>query len=144
MGDYLPSLLPTDLIAMNFSTFSFYAGLFAVLALLLTACAEEPAATPINVVETSIADVHRAILTGATTCRMVVQSHLDRIDIYEDQINAITVLNPNALTRADEIDAAVADLLRADRLLKASPHTDEHFVEEWLLATMARAQARAA
>ena len=43
-----------------------------------------------------------------------------------------------------EIDAGLADLLRADRLLKASPHTDEHFVEEWLLATMARAQARAA
>jgi DNA polymerase-3 subunit delta len=43
-----------------------------------------------------------------------------------------------------EIDAALVDLLRADRLLKASPHTDEHFVEEWLLATMARAQEHAA
>ncbi len=40
-----------------------------------------------------------------------------------------------------EIDAALEGLLRADRLLKASPHTDEHFVEEWLLATMARATA---
>jgi len=42
---------------------------------------------------------------------------------------------------SDEIDAALEDLLRADRLLKASPHTDEHFVEEWLLATMVRAKA---
>lgn len=40
-----------------------------------------------------------------------------------------------------EIDAALEGLLRADRLLKASPHTDEHFVEEWLLATMERATA---
>lgn len=40
-----------------------------------------------------------------------------------------------------EIDAALDGLLRADRLLKASPHTDEHFVEEWLLATMVRAEA---
>ena len=98
----------TDLIAMNFRTSSFYAVLFAVLALLLTTCAEEPSAAPINVVEASISDVHRAILTGAMMCRMVVQSHLDRIDIYEDQINAITVPNPNALASADEIDAAVA------------------------------------
>lgn len=108
MGDYPLSLSSTDLIAMNFRISSFCAGLFAVSALLLTTCVEEPSATPINVVEASIADVHTAVLKGATTCRMVVQSHLDRIDIYEDQINAITVLNPNALTRADEIDAAVA------------------------------------
>ncbi len=40
-----------------------------------------------------------------------------------------------------EIDEALEGLLRADRLLKASPHTDEHFVEEWLLATMVRAEA---
>ena len=40
-----------------------------------------------------------------------------------------------------EIDAALEHLLRVDKLLKASPHTDEHFVEEWLLATMARAMA---
>jgi len=36
---------------------------------------------------------------------------------------------------------SLEELLRADRLLKASPHTDQHFVEEWLLATMARARA---
>ena len=40
-----------------------------------------------------------------------------------------------------EIEAALEGLLRADRLLKASPHTDQHFVEEWLLGVMARAEA---
>ena len=39
-----------------------------------------------------------------------------------------------------ELEAALDGLLRADRLLKASPHTDHHFVEEWLLALMARAE----
>jgi amidase len=63
---------------------------------------------PIPVVEVTIADVQQAILDGTTTCRMVVQSHLDRIEAYEERINAITVVNPNALSRADSIDAAVA------------------------------------
>ncbi|MCH2465614.1 MAG: DNA polymerase III subunit delta [Gemmatimonadetes bacterium] len=40
-----------------------------------------------------------------------------------------------------ELDAALEGLLRADRLLKASPHSDQHFVEEWLLGLMSRAVA---
>lgn len=43
-------------------------------------------------------------------------------------------------TRAD-VDHALATLLDVDRLLKASPHTDEHFVESWLLGLMVRAEA---
>jgi Asp-tRNA(Asn)/Glu-tRNA(Gln) amidotransferase A subunit family amidase len=61
-----------------------------------------------DVVEATIAQVQEAILEGRTTCRMVVQAYLDRIEAYDEAtVNAITVLNPNALTRADEIDAAV-------------------------------------
>ena len=40
-----------------------------------------------------------------------------------------------------EIDAALAGLLDVDRLLKASPHTDEHFLEAWLLGLRVRAEA---
>jgi len=41
---------------------------------------------------------------------MVVQAHLDRIEAYDEAtVNAITVVNPNALARADEIDQAVGD-----------------------------------
>ncbi len=43
--------------------------------------------------------------------------------------------------RPVEIDAALEGLLRADRLLKASPLSDEHFVEEWLLSLLARRMA---
>ena len=35
-----------------------------------------------------------------------------------------------------EIDLALSSLLDVDRLLKASPHSDEHFVESWLLGLM--------
>ena len=80
----------------------------AALAAVLTAACDAPAPRPIDVVEAAIADVQEAILSGATTCRMVVQAHFDRIEAYEEHINAITVVNPAALDRADELDAALA------------------------------------
>ena len=80
----------------------------AALAAVLTAACDAPPPAPIDVVEATIADVQEAILSGATTCRMVVQAHLDRIEVYEERINAITVVNPLALERADELDAALA------------------------------------
>jgi DNA polymerase-3 subunit delta len=40
-----------------------------------------------------------------------------------------------------EIDHAVRGLLDVDRLLKASPHTDEHFMETWLLSQRAYSEA---
>jgi len=43
--------------------------------------------------------------------------------------------------RPEEIDAALEGLLRLDRLLKASPVSDEHLVQEWLLGLLARRAA---
>ena len=40
-----------------------------------------------------------------------------------------------------EVDHALAGLLDVDRLLKASPHTDEHFLESWLLGLRVQAEA---
>lgn len=77
-----------------------------VLVSTLAACAPEPPAA-FDVVETSIAELHAALADGRTTCRAVVQAHLDRIDAYDEgTINAITVVNPRALERADSLDAA--------------------------------------
>ena len=73
----------------------------------LAGCVDSSA--PISVMETSISEVQDAILSGSTTCRFVVQTHLDRIDAYDGRINAITVVNPRALARADSVDTAVAD-----------------------------------
>ena len=79
----------------------------AALAVALAAPACE-APGPVNVVEATIAGVQEAIFAGETTCRLVVRAHLDRIEAYEDRINAITVVNPAALERAGELDAALA------------------------------------
>ena len=78
------------------------------LAILALAACDRPDPVPIPVVEATIAGVQEAVFSDATTCRMVVQAYLDRIEAYEDRINAITVVNPAALTRADELDAALA------------------------------------
>ena len=40
-----------------------------------------------------------------------------------------------------DVDYALAGLLDVDRLLKASPHTDEHFLESWLLSLRVHAEA---
>ncbi|MDH3271721.1 MAG: DNA polymerase III subunit delta [Gemmatimonadota bacterium] len=48
-----------------------------------------------------------------------------------------------SLWSVDEIDEALSGLLDVDRLLKASPHSDEHFLESWLLGLRVRAEAAA-
>jgi DNA polymerase III delta subunit len=40
-----------------------------------------------------------------------------------------------------EIDGALRGLVDVDRLCKASPHTEEHFLEAWLLAQRVAAEA---
>lgn len=41
----------------------------------------------------------------------------------------------------EQVDQALEGLLDVDRLLKASPHTDEHFLESWLLGLRVHAEA---
>ena len=79
-------------------------------ALLATAC-QPHEVDRIPVVEATIADIQEAILSGRTTCRDVVQAYLDRIETYDEAtgLNAITVVNPNALSTADAIDRAIAN-----------------------------------
>ncbi len=62
----------------------------------------------IPILEISIAEIQASIREGTTTCRSVVQRHLARIETYDAQIGAITVVNPRALERAGELDAALA------------------------------------
>jgi Asp-tRNA(Asn)/Glu-tRNA(Gln) amidotransferase A subunit family amidase len=84
--------------------------------LALAACAREgepPAAAPaaFPVEETTIADIHRAMEAGELTARRLVELYLARIQAYDKQgpaINALITLNPRALERADELDAAFA------------------------------------
>lgn len=60
-----------------------------------------------DIMETTIADIHHHVKAGNLTFRQLAQMYLDRIEAYDQQsgLNAFVVLNPNALSRADELDA---------------------------------------
>lgn len=61
-----------------------------------------------DVVETSIAQIHDAMRARRLTCRALVEEYLRRIAAYDKQgpaINALVVVNPEALRTADSLDA---------------------------------------
>ena len=61
------------------------------------ACAPPP--EPIEVVETTIAQVQEGITSGQTTCRMVVQSYLDRIEAYDQSTGCLLYTSPSPRDR---------------------------------------------
>jgi amidase len=117
--------MPTPTRARSVTTFA--------TALLLAACAMrapapagaalEPASptsagepADFDVVEATIADIHRALLEQRLTARRLVELYLARIDAYDragPALNAITRVHPQALERADELDR---DFARTGRL----------------------------
>ena len=64
---------------------------------------------PLVLVETTIGEIQHALVTRKTTCHEVVSTYLQRIESYDKSsgINAITVINPEALSRAEEVDRAL-------------------------------------
>jgi amidase len=84
-----------------------------VLTVLLVTTASVPhnralPATPFHVEEATIAQIHTALRTRQVTCRALVEAYLARIDAYDKKgpaINAVVLVNPDALKTADEIDA---------------------------------------
>ena len=81
-----------------------------------------------DVVEASITEIRDAIVSGQTTCRAVVQAYLDRIEAYDEStVNAITVVNPNALAQADALDGLLAAGLEPPQLFCAPMLVKDNF-----------------
>lgn len=59
---------------------------------------------PFSVVEASISDMRTALEQKRTTSRDIVLQYLTRIALYEDKLNAVITVNPNALAIADSLD----------------------------------------
>jgi len=66
--------------------------------------------TRFEVTETTIAKVLEALRTGKVTCRQLVEAYLRRIQAYDQptRLNAIVVVNPEALADADRLDQEFA------------------------------------
>lgn len=90
-------------------------------ATLLSACAHKPdqaaslnGAQSFNVVESSINDLHTALLQGQTSCKQVIEKYLARIDAYDKdnggkfpanpKLHSVLTINKNALKEATELD----------------------------------------
>jgi amidase len=61
--------------------------------------------------EATVADIGAALAAHRITCRQLVQMYLDRIEAYDKKgpsLNAIIMVNPNALATADVLDASFA------------------------------------
>lgn len=85
----------------------------AVLRLLITSCfCFVPMVAALNeafdVREATIDSIHNALFTGLTTCRGIVSSYLARIEALNPTINALTALNPDALSVADSMDLRIS------------------------------------
>lgn len=75
---------------------------------LLAACQAESDKTFLFV-EATISDIQNAVRAGDVSCRDVVDGYIQRIETYDKPsgVNAITVINPRAIDRADEVDLAI-------------------------------------
>jgi Asp-tRNA(Asn)/Glu-tRNA(Gln) amidotransferase A subunit family amidase len=58
----------------------------------------------VDIVEATVAEVHAAFEAGALTAAALVDRYLDRIEAYDDELNAILTLNDTARSRAERLD----------------------------------------
>lgn len=72
--------------------------------------AVQPVESAFRFVEATIEDVQSAIRSGSMSCQAIVAGYLARIEAYDQPsgLNAIIFTNPNALTKAAEIDRKIA------------------------------------
>src|SRR5688572_27049733 len=66
-----------------------------------------PPPLPFQVEETTIAAIHDAMKGGRLTCRALVEQYIRRIEAYDRNgpaVNAIVVMNPDALKEAEDLD----------------------------------------
>src|ERR1700736_4927147 len=78
--------------------------MFALLFVPLANCAPD---SSFRLMETSIADIHKALLAGTLTCHNLVQQYLDRLQAYDQKgpaVNSMLYVNPASLKLADAFD----------------------------------------
>src|SRR6476659_2985417 len=79
----------------------------AAAAVLAVAALSAQAPTPFRLEEITIAQIQSAFRDGSLTCRTLVERYLARIDAHDKKgaaLNAIVMINPDALKAADDLD----------------------------------------
>ncbi|UCC24636.1 MAG: hypothetical protein JSU98_12990, partial [Gemmatimonadales bacterium] len=81
------------------------ATLCATALLLSAACSPTPEPAPdFDIVEATIPAMTAAMEAGTLTSRELVEKHLQRIALYEEDVNAVIAVNHRALAIADSLD----------------------------------------
>jgi amidase len=83
--------------------FKVQSGAFLTSALLLF-FAPSAVAYTFNLEEATVSDINEAFDNGALTSEQLTQLYLNRIDAYDDTLNSIIALNPDALETAAALD----------------------------------------
>ncbi len=79
--------------------------LFSLIFLLAFIGCQSPVSTPeVDLVELTISDIHKAYNAGTFNAHDLVNAYLDRIEALDEQLNALTYINPEAITIALELD----------------------------------------
>jgi amidase len=80
-------------------------GIFSVCAAMLSISAH--AAARFDGTEITIAETQRAIAEHRVSCHQLIEQYLDRIRAYDQstRLNSLVLVNPNALSEADQFDA---------------------------------------
>ena len=77
---------------------------FISLVLFLNFAHAQKKVEPIDVTELTVAKIHKAYKKGLYTSEQLVTAYLERIKQFDKKINAITTINPNALSIAIALD----------------------------------------
>jgi amidase len=80
-----------------------------VLGLLVLGACEPTSPDPFDVVEATIPEMVAAMEAGTLTSRELVERHLQRIALYEEDVNAVIAVNHHALIIADSLDQLRAE-----------------------------------
>ena len=75
-----------------------------ILAVFMSSCAPKPSGV-IDVEELTISEIHKAYQEGTFTSTQLVETYIQRIKALDSVTNAITIINPEALSIAKELDA---------------------------------------
>lgn len=63
----------------------------------------------LSYIETTVAEIRSAQIAGRMSAEEITQHYLDRIETYDDELNSIITVNPEAAERAQELDDELED-----------------------------------
>ena len=75
-----------------------------ILIILSIGCKSPKEVKNIDIKEITIADIHKAFEKGDYNSQLLISAYLKQIELYDAKINAITVLNPDAIEIAKKLD----------------------------------------